>query len=305
MAAGAATARSRIGSVAGPLALAGLAAWIGPRTPLGATGTAIFAGLLIARFARVPDEVRTTARVALWIGIALLGSQIDWDIGLGRVAGLALAAAATGIAATWWFGRRLGLSPGAARALGVGTGICGASAIAATRRVTGATDDEAAAAAATVTLLGTVGMVAWPLLALTPLPATFLGAWAGASVHAVPHAVGAGAAVGAAGLAALVKMSRVALLPVVALAGSVRGGRFWIPSELVAFAGVAVVTVWSSPEAIRWLGAADRWALLIGFAALALGTRWPARAGWLLAAGALGWGVLLAVTGILAWQLGL
>lgn len=285
-----------------PFAVAAVAAWLGPRTPLGSTGTAIILGLVWAALGR--RETASVARIALWIGIALLAVRIPWSavepgptLALGGTAILAALASA-------WLAVRAGMAPGLAWALGVGTGICGASAIAATRNVTGTNHDEASHAAAAVTLLGTLGILAWPLVARLPLDAA---AWAGASLQAVPHALAAGAIAGDAPGAGVVKMGRVALLPFVALGLAIirsRGGRFPVPSELLAFAFVAAISSFLSPSAINVLGDASESSLLIGFAALAMATRWQRQLARVLAAAAAMWSVVLAATGLVVlWLL--
>src|SRR5690606_25711950 len=128
---------------------------------------------------------------------------------------LAFGAVLVCLAAMEPLGRLLGVAPGLRRTLAVGTGVCGASAIAAAAPVVDADDDEAAMAVGLVSLLGAAGVVAFSLLA-EPLG---LGERAyalvvGATLHEVGHVLAAGAAMGptALDLATLVKLVRVAML---------------------------------------------------------------------------------------------
>ena len=254
------------------------AAWFLARAlPIDAVLLAVLLGMAVARIVgRRWRDAGTLAKGTLWAAVALLGAAVSVpsrDVA-GPVVALAACAIVVAIAAAWWL-RRLGLRAPMALALGVGTGVCGASAIAAVRRSVGADDDEVAESVALVTLLGLVGWVLWPLTAwlASPLGAA---AWAGASLHAVPHAVGAGWSVAGpdgAALAGLVKMTRVALLPVavVAVAWLAAGRPSWrLPSEVVAFAAVAAWARIGSESAVAWVQGLDRLLFLVGFAALGL-----------------------------------
>ncbi len=226
-------------------------------------------------------------RPFLRLAIVLLGLRIGLPqiaaIGAGGVAAIGTVVVAT-LGFGYWLGRRLGLSANAAWLLAAGHAICGAAAIAAADSVLRAKDREVAQALTLVTLLGTVAMLACPLLghALALAPATY-GFWAGGSIHEVAQAVAAGFALGDAHgeVASLVKMVRVAfLLPlglflaaVVARRGpATNGRRLVVPWFVVAFAGVAVVDAAGlvpAPvaDALRSLGTA---AMTLAMAALGL-----------------------------------
>lgn len=114
-------------------------------------------------------------------------------------------------------GKWVGVSGRFSALIGVGTGVCGVAAIAALRGVVGARQVETTYAVAAITLLGSVGLIGFPLVQILwhPLHPEAFGVLAGASLHSVPQAVGAGFAGGgeAAGtLATVVKLTRVALL---------------------------------------------------------------------------------------------
>jgi uncharacterized integral membrane protein (TIGR00698 family) len=170
--------------------------------------------------------IAIAARPMLRGAIVLLGLQVTLAdvLGLGLsallVAALVVAAA---VPASIWLGRALGVPAPMAVLVGVGSGICGASAIVAVSQVVRARAEEVATALAVVTLCGTAGMLVLPLLA-TPLglDARSHGLWAGAALHEVVQAVGAAAAGGpeAARQGAVMKLSRVLLLaPVVLILG--------------------------------------------------------------------------------------
>src|SRR5690606_19367004 len=99
--------------------------------------------------------------------------------------------------------------------LGAGTAVCGNSAIVAVAPVVSAPEEDVAASLAAVNLYGLLVMLAVPAIA-APLgmPEAHAGVWAGTTVHAVPQAISAGAAVGetAAEIATAFKLVRVAML---------------------------------------------------------------------------------------------
>lgn len=105
--------------------------------------------------------------------------------------------------------------------LGIGTGICGAAAIAAVSPILRSKDEDTAVGAGLIALVGTLFAVAYtllrPLLGLTDLQ---YGIWSGTSLHEIAHAALAASPAGqdALALALLAKLGRVFLLVPVCLA---------------------------------------------------------------------------------------
>lgn len=248
---------------------------------IGAPGLAIIAGMLLAPIA--PSNwgpgARWLGKHGLWVAVALLGASIT--LGQLREAGpQVFGVAGTAVAAALLvvpIGILLGVRRPVAWLLGIGTAICGASAIAAARASVGADEEDAAYGVAAVTLLGTVGLVALPIIAgAAAMPSAIASAWAGASLHAVPHAVAAGSIMAGqdgAATAGLYKMSRVALLPVLILILTA-ARRTRIPSEVVAFIAVVGIASILSGEAISLLQDLDQLAFALAFAGLGLATPW-------------------------------
>jgi uncharacterized integral membrane protein (TIGR00698 family) len=114
--------------------------------------------------------------------------------------------------------RRLGLL------IGVGTAICGGTAIAVTAPVVEADDTETAFAVTTITLFGLVCIPVFPLIGgLLDLSQTEFGVWAGTAIHATPQVMAAAFAYGgdAGETAVIVKLVRVLLLaPVLVVIGA-------------------------------------------------------------------------------------
>jgi uncharacterized integral membrane protein (TIGR00698 family) len=175
--------------------------------------------------------IRYASRNVLRFGVALLGIRLSLgtigDLGL-RTIVVILGSIVVAFGATLLIGRLLGVSGPLALLIATGTGICGASAIAAMESVSDANREEAAFALATITALGTVAMVGLPLLR-TPLGLgmTDYGIWSGASIQEVAQVVGATAGVSTVALkiGTLVKLARVALLAPLVFGFAVSRGR--------------------------------------------------------------------------------
>lgn len=113
-----------------------------------------------------------------------------------------------------------------------GSSICGAAAVLAMEPVVKAENHESSIAVGTVVVFGTLAMLLYPLLfshGLLPMSAEMYGAFAGATLHEVAHAVAAGQAVSsdAGNIAVIVKMMRVIMLaPLLVILG------FWLRRRL-------------------------------------------------------------------------
>ncbi len=179
------------------------------------------------------EGVNFSLRRILRLSIILIGLQITAqqaaEVGFGGLAIIATGLLAT-LGATMLVGRLMGIRSGLALLIGVGTSICGASAIVAAKAATGGEDDDAAYAVAGVTLFGTIAMFLYPSLqgALHLSDAAY-GLWAGSSVHEVAQAVFASSQGGPEALyiGTIAKLTRVAMMaPVIIVLGelSVRMG---------------------------------------------------------------------------------
>jgi uncharacterized integral membrane protein (TIGR00698 family) len=154
----------------------------------------------------------------LRFGIVLLGFQLNApllvDLGLPKAIAVLAAMAAT-LCATAVMARLLGVSKTLSGLIAVGTAVCGASAIAAAAPLLRPSERECGYAVATVTLLGSLLTLVYPLIArVLTLSDAGYGFWAGASLHETAHAVSAGFAVSrqAGQAATVVKLLRVAML---------------------------------------------------------------------------------------------
>lgn len=184
-------------------------------------------GLVIGNLFTIPEAlrpgIRYSLRTVLMIGIILLGARLNFaDVMATGAEALVLSAAQVVVLLGLAFVIRhaLKLAPKQATLLGIGTAICGGSAIIATAPVIDAEERDVAFSVATVSILGLLVMFLLPPIghALNMDPQTF-GIWAGLAIHQTPQVVAAGFAYhpDAGQAATVVKLSRVTLLAPVVL----------------------------------------------------------------------------------------
>jgi uncharacterized integral membrane protein (TIGR00698 family) len=209
------------------LAVAAVATPIGRLVPV--VGAPVFALALGAAVTSVAGErpalrpgVAFAARTVLQGAIVVLGLSL----GLTRVARVGagslpvmLGSLAAALAVAAVAGRLLRIEPRLRTLVGVGTGICGASAIAAVSGVVGAAEGEVAYAVSTIFAFNVVAVVLFPVLGhLLGLGAHAYGLWAGTAVNDTSSVVAAAYAYGhaAGAYAVVVKLTRTTMIvPVV------------------------------------------------------------------------------------------
>lgn len=188
-------------------------------------GEVIFAvalGIAVGNLVRLPESVAPGVRFAfqslLRVAIVLLGAGFSFldamKIG-GKALGMVVVLMLLALAAAHALGRAAGVPPKLSTLIGVGTAVCGNSAISATAPVIGASDEEVAFAIATNTLFGTAAVLAYPLLGhLLAMGDAAFGTWAGTAVNDTSQVVATGFAFSAAagGVATVVKLTRNALM---------------------------------------------------------------------------------------------
>ncbi|MFQ3545045.1 putative sulfate exporter family transporter [Halobacillus rhizosphaerae] len=99
--------------------------------------------------------------------------------------------------------------------IGIGTGVCGASAIAAVSPILKVKEKDTALSVAIISVIGTIFAIGYTILRpLLPINIEAYGIWAGLSLHEIGHVALAGTPAGEAGLgmALLAKLGRVFLL---------------------------------------------------------------------------------------------
>ena len=199
------------------------------RHPLESVTIAILIGLFIRNFFSLPTLFHPGLlkyETLLKSGIVFLG------IGLSFYAVLAIGAKAVSLVVLclliapllfFFLGRRSGLPEKMNILIGIGTTICGSTAIAITAPVIEADGNDVSYAIATISLFGIAAMLLLPLFAgLLGLSNSIFGLWAGTAIHATPQVVAAGYMYGevAGQVATVVKLTRnVFMAPAVFLIG--------------------------------------------------------------------------------------
>ena len=193
-------------------------------------------GFLIANFMSWPSFASSGTTFAgkklLRIGVALLGAQVSVlslkAIGIKGVLTVVVIVTFTifgilGLAKLFKISSDLGLL------IGVGFGVCGATAVAAIRPQTRATQEETSYAIALISLCGTLSIFLLPLLGHTlGLDDQSFGAWAGAAVHDVGQVIATASLWSdeAVKSAIVIKLARVCLLAPIVLILSIRHRRY-------------------------------------------------------------------------------
>jgi uncharacterized integral membrane protein (TIGR00698 family) len=142
------------------------------------------------------------ARIAQWSGESLRWSIVG--LGFGMDLQTVLHAGRTsyvytgiGIVAAMMFGMLLGrvlnVPYNAAFLISAGTSICGGSAIAATRSILGASEEDTAVSLTTVFVLNSIALLLFPVIGLAAgLSEKQFGLWAALAIHDTSSVVGAG-----------------------------------------------------------------------------------------------------------------
>jgi len=160
--------------------------------------------------------------------LGLVTSGFIWlEVGVGVVN--AIVVAAFSFAFSLWLGSRMGLNRRLSMLIGVGTSICGASAIAAIAPAIDAREEEVGLAIAGITLFGLLSMFLYPFLFVnTPVSRWLLhnpnvyAVWVGSGVHETAQVLAAAGALGPGVIrpAMLIKSVRIFMIGPVVLAAS-------------------------------------------------------------------------------------
>lgn len=294
---------------------------------------AVWLGLVIASARWLPASseigIRFAQQRVLRLGIILLGARLSLvdvaTIGVGAL-GLVVICMAAVFAFVLLVGRIAQLPLRLVLLIGVGTAVCGNSAIIATAPVIKAEEREVSFAVATITLFGTLALFLYPLVGSTlQLSDTTFGLWSGVAINDTSQVVAASAAYSpqARDVATVVKLVRNTLMaPLILLIAlwwsrttasmvegtSAREGVLKaFPIFVLGFLAMALLRTTGIIDAgsAQLLDEAAKVCILMALAAVGLGTR----IGLLRAVGprpfvlGLGAGALLAVLSLLGISL--
>jgi uncharacterized integral membrane protein (TIGR00698 family) len=232
------------------LAVAAVATVVGEYVPLigsAVPGAVIGAVIAIAvkPGARLAPGVKWASTFVLQCSVVLLGAQLSIAeaarVGLSSLP-VMLGTLAVCLGAAWLYGRLLGV-PGDLRTLiGVGTGICGGSAIAAVSPVIEAASTDVAYAISTIFLFNIAAVLVFPLLghALGMSQQSF-GLFAGTAVNDTSSVVATATTYGAAATshAVVVKLVRTLMIIPICLGLAALTARKQRPASATGQAGTA------------------------------------------------------------------
>jgi uncharacterized integral membrane protein (TIGR00698 family) len=273
-------------------------------------GEVIFAvvlGLTAGNIFRIPKLAQPGIKFAfqtlLRAAIVLLGATFSFKAALsigGRAILMVVGLMTLALITAHLLGRFLEVPGRLSTLIGVGTAVCGNTAISAVSPVIGAKDEETSFAIATNTLFGTLAVFAYPVLghALGMSSAAF-GTWAGTAVNDTSQVVATGFAYDAAAgkIATVVKLTRNTLMGAVIVLMGLLYGRSGasgslaqrvkqsVPPFVLGFLGMCLL---NTLGVVAWLGehigrdltadaqTAAKFLILVALAGVGLGTRFDA-----------------------------
>ncbi|MBR7828524.1 putative sulfate exporter family transporter [Actinospica sp. MGRD01-02] len=227
---------SRLPGLALALGIAAVATVIGTRLPLvGGPVSGIVIGTVLASVLKLGDGGRgsglgsriagrlrpgigTASRTLLQVSVVVLGAQLSLrqivQVGAQSLP-VMIGTLAVCLSAAYVVGRKLKVTGDLATLIGVGTGICGASAIAAVTPVIGAVGVDVAYAISTIFVFNIAAVLVFPLVGhLLGLSQHAFGLFSGTAVNDTSSVIAAATAYGndAADYAVVVKLTRTLLI---------------------------------------------------------------------------------------------
>jgi len=210
---------------------------------------AVLLGLILRSWlgqgAQTKNGVKFAIQRLLRLGIVLLGLRLSLqDVAATGLIALALVmiCITAALLMAYFAGRLFHVPARLAALIGVGTAICGNTAIVATAPVLEADEEEMSFAVATITLFGLLAVLVYPIIGRQiGLSDHSFGLWAGTAVNDTSQVVAVGAIFSQAALdvATIVKLTRNTLMaPLIVLFGAVytRGLRQKMSSQAAAAA---------------------------------------------------------------------
>ncbi|WP_342388273.1 YeiH family protein [Salinicoccus bachuensis] len=191
-------------------------------TYVGPLATAIILAFIYRQIFGYPDRLRSgiqfSAKILLRAAIILYGLKLNIDTVFSEGLPLLMKSAiviALAILLSYTLAKIFKADMTLSMLLGVGTGVCGAAAIAAVAPIIKAKDEDTAVSVGIIALLGTVFSIAYLIVRpYLPIDDVAYGVWSGLSLHELAHVALAAEPAGEESLAfaLLAKLSRVFLL---------------------------------------------------------------------------------------------
>lgn len=317
----------RIPGIALSLLVAVAAFYLGKAAPLvGGPVFGILLGLVLGSIRRPSSRfvpgIQFSSKQLLQLAIVIMGFTLPlhqvWATGSESLV-VMLSTLAVCLVGAFLIGKALGVSDSLTMLVGSGTGICGASAIAAVSSVIDAEQEDVAYSISTVFFFNVVAVVIFPALGhLLGFSQKAFGLWAGTAINDTSSVVAAAYSYGkAAGdYATVVKLSRATMIIPISLGfaawRSLRSGAQskvnWmklIPWFIVWFLAASVARSLVPALALPWVPDLAKFLIIVALSAVGLGSdiRAIAKTGWRpLALGAMLW-VLVACTSIVVQRI--
>lgn len=205
------------------IAIAAIATVIGSQLPvIGSAIPAVVMGVVLSFWARDRDAfkpgVKFASKFILQCSVVLLGAklslQVVWQVGLESLP-VMLASLTACLLAAFWIGRLLGTDRDLKVLIGVGTGICGASAIAAVAPVIKAKSNDISYAISTIFVFNLLAIVVFPPIGhALGMSAHSFGLFAGTAVNDTSSVVATAGVYSSAalGFAVVVKLVRTLMI---------------------------------------------------------------------------------------------
>ena len=250
---------------------------------------------------RLEDGVKYTSKKLLQYSIILLGFGMDLfqvvAVG-GQSLYIIIFTLAASFLTAYFVGKALKIDGTVTALIGVGTSICGGSAIAAAAPVLGAKDEEVAQAISTIFLFNIIAVFIFPALgSALGMSDNGFGMWAGTAINDTSSVVAAGAAwsnaagnITALSVATIVKLTRTLMIVPIALVLAIYtarqarknqqradGGKFSLakvfPWFVVGFVAAAIInTFWGAASISNLLVAGGKFMIVMAMAAIGLNT---------------------------------
>lgn len=191
-------------------------------TQIGLLACAIILAVIYRQLFGYPVAIRSgitfSSKRLLRLAIILYGLKLNIETVLGEGLGLLLrdlSVIVFAISLTVWLAKKFHADKNISLLLGVGTGICGAAAIAAIAPIIKAKEEETAMSVGIIALVGTIFAIIYTILRpILPIDSMEYGIWSGISLHEIAHVALAAEPGGENALAMglLAKLGRVFLL---------------------------------------------------------------------------------------------
>lgn len=189
---------------------------------VGPLASAIVIAVIYRQIFGYPEKIRSgiqfTAKKLLRYAIILYGLKLNMDVVFHQGMGLLVRDIGTivfSIFLTMWLAKKMKADFSLSLLLGIGTGVCGAAAIAAVSPILKAKEEDTAIGAGIIALVGTIFSMSYILLnPFLHVTNNQYGIWTGVSLHEIAHVALAAAPAGqnALAIALLAKLGRVFLL---------------------------------------------------------------------------------------------